>query len=60
MSNFICPKCGLAIVEGMRGHYKTECPHYPFEKPVKQSLSILNIKELLFVTSDKEEPFLPY
>ncbi len=53
MSNFICPKCGLAIVEGMRGHYKTECPHYPFEKPAKQSLGVLNIKELLFVTSDK-------
>lgn len=35
MSNFNCPECGTAIVEGDGGHYVTGCEHYPLEKKEK-------------------------
>ena len=31
MSNFICPQCGINIIEGDNGHHISGCPHYPAE-----------------------------
>jgi|WetSurSiteA1Bulk_404760.scaffolds.fasta_scaffold860219_1 hypothetical protein len=33
MSNFVCEKCGKAILEGKNGEYVTGCRHYPIERP---------------------------
>lgn len=36
MSNFVCEKCGVEILEDNTGNYYTGCKHYPLEKREKK------------------------
>ena len=39
MSNFYCPECGEAIIEGDDGEYVNGCPHYQLESTWKKRIT---------------------